>query len=443
MPKGNIGTIAAQRALFKLLIDNNIDLSVSTPNPDVFKLTHPESRGMKVYGPLTPSVGNKTIHNYLQWVVLTAFNLTLFTFMASLMQIGVKFSSRADVIDRMRKCDALIDLNLELLRGVPISVSPTLIKRKPRVLIIHKLFWSFRILQNLWFLIIAKCISKKKLILGPASFGPFDDLPIIVRWLIKVTLTKFINLILVREPFSAKLLDKLGIRNYQLVADTALIDESNDSSSVPPHSSKQTIGVAPAMLRYTLTEEENENYIMAHAKCLDDFIIQGEEVIFLPSSLDDVVMSKRIMSKMKYAHQAKIIITNDVNEYQSVIRGLKLLITTRMHPSIIAAKNFIPFISIIYDHKQIGFLSQIGLKNFSISIGGISYDSLKLKINEVIQNHTKIKEKMKFTIPKLQEQYKAKLLYSVFNLNSLSQTRLCKHEGKNLYSEKKTRTESE
>jgi polysaccharide pyruvyl transferase WcaK-like protein len=417
MPEGNIGTIAAQRALFKLLMNENVDLSVSTSNPDVFKFTHPESRGMKVYGSLTPSIGNRTIPNSLQWVVFTAFELALFTFMALLVQIGIKFSSKADVIDRMRKCDALIDLNLELFRGVPISVSSKLIKRKPRVLIIHKLFWLFRILQNLWFLIVAKCISKRKLILGPASFGPFDDLPIIARWLIKVTFARFIDLILVREPISAKLLDKLGIRNYQLVADTTLlIDESNEPSSALSCFSKQAVGVAPAMLRYTLSEDEYEIYIMAHARCLDDFILQGEEVIFLPSSQDDIDICKKIISRMKYAHRIKIIITNDVNEYSSVIRKLKLLVTTRMHPSLIAAKNFIPFISIIYDHKQIGFLSQIGLKKFSLPIGEISYDSLKLKINEAIQNYTKIKEKMKLSIPKLQERYKAKLLYLLYTL---------------------------
>ena len=157
-PKGDIGVTAAQRALYKILLENSIDLSVSTPNSEIFKLTHPESKDMKVYRPLIPSIGNRNIYNHIQWIIFTAFNLTLLTFMAPLIQIGVKFSSRIDVIDRMRKCDAFIDLNLELIRGIPISVSPALIKQEPKVLVIHKLFWSFRILQNLWFLLIVKSI---------------------------------------------------------------------------------------------------------------------------------------------------------------------------------------------------------------------------------------------------------------------------------------------
>jgi polysaccharide pyruvyl transferase WcaK-like protein len=414
MPKGNIGAIAAQRALFKLLMDNNIDLSVSTPNREIFKLTHPESKGMKVYGPLTPSIGTRNIHNHLQWVILTAFNLILFTFMALLIQIGVKFPSKTDVIERIRRCDALIDLNLELLRGVPISVSPALIRREPKVLVIHKSFWSFRIFQNLWFLLIVKGIFKKKLIVGPASFGPFDSLPIIIRWLTKIILSRFVDLVLIREPYSAKLLDKLGVKNYQVVADMAIL-VSTDRSSRFLIPFKPAIGVAPAMLRYTLTKEEVEKYVVAHAKCLDELATQHEEIVFLPSSSDDIVMSQMIMARMKNKH-TKIIITDNVDEYESLVRRLKLLITTRMHPSIIATRNFVPFILIIYDHKQAGFLLQMKLTAPSIPIGKISYDNLKLKISEVIQNYDKVKEILKSRVSKLQDMQTTKLLHFILNL---------------------------
>jgi len=417
MPKGNIGTVAAQRALYRILIENGIDLSVSTSDSEIFKLIHPESKDMKVYRSLTPSIGTRNICSHLRWVILTAFNLTLLTFMAPLIQIGLKIPSRTDVIDRMRKCDIFIDLNLELIRGIPISVSSALIKQKPRVLVIHKLFWSFRILQNLWFLLIVKGTFKKKLIVGPASFGPFNGLPIIIKRITKLILTRFVNLILVREPYSAKLLHEFGIKNYQIVADAVLIDKSSYYPSTPLQSLKQAIGIAPAMLRYTLTEEEIEEYIMAHVKCLNDLITQyGEEIVFLPSSSDDIAMCQMIMARMKNSYRAKIIITDNVDKYESSIRSLKLLLTTRMHPSVIAIKNFIPIIPIIYDHKQIGFLSQIGLKDFSMPINKTSYNNLKLKINEVIQNYVKIEEALKSTVPRLQERQKAKLLYSILNL---------------------------
>jgi polysaccharide pyruvyl transferase WcaK-like protein len=414
MPKGNIGTIAAQRALFKLLMDNNIDLSVSTPNQEIFKLTHPESKGMKIYGPLTPSIGTRNTYSHLQWVIFTTFNLILFTFMALLIQIGAKVPSKKGVIERIRGCDALIDLNLELLRGVPISISPALIRRQPKVLVIHKFFWSFRIFQNLWFLLVIKGISKKKLIVGPASFGPFDNLPIVIRWLTRIILSRFVDLVLVREPYSAELLDKLGVKNYQVVVDMAILVSTGKSSHLPTPF-EPAIGVAPAMLRYTLTKEEVENYVMAHAKCLDELSAQHEEIVFLPSSSDDRVMNQMIMARMKNKH-TKIIITDDVDEYESLVRRLKLLITTRMHPSIIAARNFVPFISIIYDHKQVGFLLQTRLIALSIPLDKISYDNLKLKISEVIQNYNNVKETLKSTVSRLQDMQTTKLLHSILNL---------------------------
>jgi polysaccharide pyruvyl transferase WcaK-like protein len=186
-----------------------------------------------------------------------------------------------------------------------------------------------------------------------------------------MVLSRFVDLTLAREAYSAKLLDELGVKNYQIVTDVAHIDKRHHSPTISFQSFKPTIGIAPAMLRYTPTKEEIEKYIVAHARCLDDLVAQHEEIVFLPPSSDD--MSQMIMARVKNAHRAKIIVTDKVGEYESLIRRLKLLITARMHPSIIAAKNFIPFISIVYDRKQVGFLSQIGLKVFSIPIGKTTY----------------------------------------------------------------------
>jgi len=230
--------------------------------------------------------------------------------------------------------------------------------------------------------------------------------------LTKIILNRFVDLVLVREPCSAKLLDKLGVKNYQTVADVVILTRA-ERSSHSPIPFKPAIGVVPAMLRYTLTKEEIEKYVVAHARCLDELATKYEEVVFLPSSSNDIVMCQMIMARMKNAYRAKIIITDSVDEYESLIRRLKLLITTRMHPSIIASRNFIPFLSIIYDHKQVGFLLQIGAKAFSIPIQQTSYDNLQLTINKVIQSYDKIKENLKSTVPKLQDALTTTLLHSV------------------------------
>jgi len=416
MPKGNLGTIAAQRALLKLLLDNNFDISVSTSNPELFKQTHPKYKNMKVCRSLTlmSSIAERHVSNYPLWVIITMLRLLVFTFIAPFIPIGIIPSSMKSVVKRTKKCNILMDLNLELFRGVPISVSRELIKQKPRVLVIHKLFWSFRIFQHLWFLVIIKGVFKKKLVIGPASFGPFDGLPALIRWLTKAVLSKFVDLVLVREPYSAMLLNKLGVKKYLIVADTALlarVNEPRDSPTLP----RQVVGVAPALLRYTLTREEAERYIEAHAKCLDELATQYE-IVFLPSTPEDVIMSEIIMARMKNDRRAKIIVTNNLDKYEFLIKNLKLLVTTRMHPSIIAARNFVPFASVIYDHKQLGLLLQLGLGKFSLYINEISYDKLRLQVDEIIQNYDKIRETLQSTIPKLQNDLSLKLFYSISGL---------------------------
>jgi len=416
MPKGNLGTIAAQRALYKLLLDNNVDLSVSTPNPELFKQAHPESRSMKVYRSLTPmsSMAERHVSNYLLWIIITMLRLLVFTFIAPFIRIGIIPSSMKNVIERVKKCSILMDLNLELFRGIPISVARELIKQKPRVLVIHKLFWSFRIFQHLWFLVIIKGVFKKKLVIGPASFGPFDSLPVLIRWLTKAVLSKFVDLVLVREPYSAILLNKLGVKKYLIVADIALLirtEEPRDSLAPP----RLVVGVAPALLRCTLTREEVKRYIEAHAKCLDELATQYE-IVFIPSTPEDAIMSKMIMARMKNNQRVKIIVTNNLDKYEFLIKNLKLLITTRMHPSIIAARNFIPFASVIYDHKQLGLLQQLGLRKFSLYINEISYDKLRLLVNGIIQNHDKIRETLQSTISKLRNDLSLKLFYSIHAL---------------------------
>jgi len=206
MPTGNLGTVAAQRSLFKLLIENNFDVSVSTPNPEVFKRIHPEAGNMKVYRSLTPlsDIAERFVSRYIQWGIVTILRLLIFTFMAPFLRLGFSYPSIKDAVERVRNCDILLDLNLELFRGVPISVSPRLIKQKPRVLLIHKVFWSIRILQYLWLLVLIKSIFKKKLAIGPASFGPFDDLPTLVKWLVKIVLNRFVDLIFVRESLTLR-----------------------------------------------------------------------------------------------------------------------------------------------------------------------------------------------------------------------------------------------
>lgn len=403
--KGDVGTLAAQRGLCKILKSMcELDVSISMSNKEGSKHHNLGFRGEEVYEPLQLiTLNDRMARNYILWLLFNFLNIFLLTFMAMLIQIGVTPSSKAKIINRVRTCNVLINLNLELIKGIPIAISPTLIKRSPIVLVIHKLFWSLRMFYSLYSIFIVKCVFKKRVIVGPGSFGPFKGLPLLTRLIAKFVLSRFVDLLLVREPCSARFLDELGVKNYLVVADAALLDKATSSNISNSLSSKVTIGVAPAIPRYTLTEEEFNNYILAHAKCLDDLVREhGVDVVFLPSTIDDVPVCKMIIDRMNYGDRVKLIITSDIDDYEAWIKRLDLLITTRMHPSIIAARNLIPFCSIIYDHKQIGFLSQIGLRNYSLILNEVSYNNLRSIVDRALNNTLIIKKLLKDNLLKLQ-----------------------------------------
>lgn len=406
MVKGNIGTLSAQRALYRILKESfNIDLSISVTNKDEFKLRN-RNLDLKIYGPILLSPGWTTrslVHSTLWWLISVPLN----TFFAMLLSAGLKPGSRKRVLDRVKQCDVLLDLNLEAFRGIPISLSNKLVKYKPSIILIHKLFLSIRIFATIWNLFLLKAVFKKKLIVGPASLGPFEGLPLFLKSIIKMFFNRFVDVLLVREPFSAVFLRRLGVRRYVQVVDTAMLDRFFPHEKFK--SEDLRVGVAPANLRMTLSEEEVANYVDAHVKCLDELIEDGAKVVFLPSSHDDVIMCKSIINRMKNKDSVVIKATDCPEVYEFYIRKLTFLVTSRMHPAIIAARNFIPFISIIYDHKQLGFLRQIGLKNYSLPITRVNYKDLKSLIDRMRWNTDYLSEVEKTAISGIQKIYTKKL----------------------------------
>ncbi|MEM1510721.1 MAG: polysaccharide pyruvyl transferase family protein [Thermofilaceae archaeon] len=418
MEKGNIGTMAAQKALIKFLkkyID--FDVSISVSNKNVFIYYFPEIKENEVYSPPELRISRKVVLSHFEWIIFTFLELLILNFSAIFWSLYERIPSRKYVLNRLRKCDVFIDLNLEKFRGIPISVSPVLIKYNSWIIIFHKIYWSLRILFTLWYLFLIKGIFKKKLIIGPASFGPFNGLPSLIRTMINFIFTRFVDLILVREPLSAKFLNEINVRNYIVVSDIALIDLKQHAKLSNSFNSGLTVGFAPAYIRYTLTKMEYENYIEAHVKLIDYLVDKYRcNILLMPSSTDDLVATNDIVSRIRNRDKVKIINTNNVDLYESIIRELDILVTSRMHPAIIAARNFIPFCNIIYDHKQVGFLRQIRLLDYSILINNVTYWKLKSLLDRTLQNRQKIKETIEKNIFKISKSLETALKISIKNL---------------------------
>jgi polysaccharide pyruvyl transferase WcaK-like protein len=219
----------------------------------------------------------------------------------------------------------------------------------------------------------------------------------------KFILNRYVDLFIAREPYSAKFIADLGVNHCVTTADAAfLIKPTLSTIKNSGLTSNSIIGFAPAMLTNTLTQKEITTYADAHAKCIDELINDYScKIILLPSSADDIAMCKLILSRAVNKKGVELVITDELDFYEPCIKRLDLLITTRMHPSILAARNHVPFAAIIYDHKQLGVLKQLGLKN-SIPIRETTYTSLKSLIVGTAQNFRVIQETITTNLPLIQ-----------------------------------------
>jgi colanic acid/amylovoran biosynthesis protein len=144
-------------------------------------------------------------------------------------------------------------------------------------------------------------------------------------------------------------------------------------------------------------------------------------VVFLPSVIgygetegrerigDDLEVCRAILQDMMNKEKAKVICTNTADEFAHLVSQLDLLIATRMHPSILASINNVPFISVIYEHKQVGMLEKLGLMDIGVDISDFSYAEFKSKVEYVWNQREIVKKQLSLKIPLLQKQMKTDL----------------------------------
>jgi polysaccharide pyruvyl transferase WcaK-like protein len=193
-----------------------------------------------------------------------------------------------------------------------------------------------------------------------------------------------------------------------LTYDTALLYRPRSEIDVPA-SENVRIGVCPGIYSRSLSEKESENYVDAHAKALDRAIADfGCSIVFIPHYIsgfpnDDLDVSKRIYEKMENKDQAEIVKLDGVNDFKNYLNCMDIVISSKMHPAILAATGFVPVLCIVYDHKQSSFFERLNMVDCTLGIREVSYESLWSRLDYVF-NHTKdLKKSLKIIIPKWQK----------------------------------------
>jgi len=326
-----------------------------------------------------------------------------------LAKVGLKAFYRSEVLKRVKDCSVVISYSDENFKETA-SLLP--------LNVYWVVTWWSMLVSRTWEILIAKSLGKP-VVMFPNSVGPFRTW--IGRSLSRLSLNNC-SYVLVREPISYGIVNSLGIESPKiLTSDTTLLFKPAHNAILdsPSH---PVVGVSPGIYSHSLSEKEVYKYIVAHAEALDRAVEKhGFSVVFLPHYVsgfrsDDLEVCELVLRQMKNKDRARIVDAGSVEEFKSFLDQMDMVISSKMHPAVLAVSGYVPTFCVAYDQKQTGFFDQLGLADCVVPVSNISYGTLSAGIDHVWSRRDKITALLKKRIPELQRDLRkaAKLAVNSF-----------------------------
>lgn len=327
----------------------------------------------------------------LGMLILMPIQILLSLISVFVAKVGFKPPYRAKVINRIKNSDLVISHSDENFKETA-SLLP--------LNLYWILTWWTILVSRTMDIIVARSFGKS-VVLFPNSVGPFRTW--FGRFIARLSLNSC-DYLLIREPISSKIVDNVGVKTTKLLTyDTVLLYNSDCVS--PQRFSRPTIGVCAGVYGNSLSKKEVKKYLVAHSKALDSAIeTYGFDVVFLPHYItglsgDDLDISEQILARMKYKSKVKILKANYVAEFKSILDQMILVVSSKMHPAILAATGYVPIVCIAYDHKQTGFFNRLGMVDCLVNIRDVSVNSLSAAINYTMSNKESLRKSIARQIP--------------------------------------------
>lgn len=272
-------------------------------------------------------------------------------------------------------------------------------------------------------------LSKKKVVVCPASIGPFKNkfMKRLVRYILSRT-----ALVIAREETTLSFLRDIGIPENKLLfaADLAFLftaapkncgDAIVSSLGLNPQIHR-LVGVAPSseIFRYCfpdISDSKNkyQKYIQLMAEATD-FIIEkfNADVILIPHFIfpNEFIKNDKIASQDIYNHitnKARVKLLLDdyrADEVKSVIGLCDIVISCRMHAAIASTSSTVPTVALSFGHKFHSVLGKMLGQEKCIVNTNTDFTTILTNLKQVIinvwTNKTSIKEELKRQIPIVQ-----------------------------------------
>ena len=125
------------------------------------------------------------------------------------------------------------------------------------------------------------------------------------------------------------------------------------------------------------------------------------DFVFLPSTTWDVPFCSAVQEAVqdRLGKQFRVIVDRPVAEYLEHCRSVDLMLSTNMHPIILASAAGIPCVAISYFYKVDDFMESIGLQRFVIRIDKINEAALVQLAQDALNSRHSIRDSL---VPELQ-----------------------------------------
>jgi polysaccharide pyruvyl transferase WcaK-like protein len=379
--KGTQALLKSDVSVIRQILDDDVSISVSTADVEGVRRL---GLGVDHVLPTLVDIPYEVADSYAKrfgfsrgslrykvCALLSLFNMFIQMYLslvsAALVNAGVKSFYREELVRCLKDSDVVLSCSDENFKETA-SLLP--------MNIYWLLTWWSMLTSKTWNILVAKLLGKPVVML-PNSVGPFRTA--IGRTLSRVALNNCL-FVLIRDKPSYGIVQGLSVRSSKiLTSDTALLFEGSNQRS---GSKGRRIGVSPGLYGYSLSEKKIGEYVSAHAVALDRAVeVLDVSVVFLPHYVsgfrnDDLQISKAIYDKMKHRERAVVIDAASVEEFKSLISDVDLVVSSKMHPCVLASSSFVPSLCVAYDHKQTGFFASLGMDRDVIPLQSVTSEKL-------------------------------------------------------------------
>jgi polysaccharide pyruvyl transferase WcaK-like protein len=323
-----------------------------------------------------------------------------------LSKIGVAPLYNKSVLRSIKECDLMVSCSDENFKETA-SMLP---------LNVYWVFTWWSMLFERSFEILVARMFGKRVVMFPNSVGPFKTM--IGRFLSRLALSNC-HTVIIRDSVSYGIVKSLNVSSRKLLtSDMALLYET-ETGPIPEKTNRPSIGVCTGVYSHSISMQEIERYVREHAKALDAAVEKhGFGVVFLPHYIsgfeyDDMAISKLVVENMKHKDHCRIINADSLEEFKRSISQMGIVVSSKMHPAVLAMSSYVPCISVAYDHKQTAFFKDLGLLDFTIPLHKVSSSELLRKIDRTWSERKRLTDLLRVRIPELQANIKKAVKMSI------------------------------